>query len=379
MKITVAPDSFKGSLSATHAAQIIESAIKSTIPYAKINLKPMADGGEGTLDTVMKTMNGQTKEIICMGPLGNRINTYYGVINNDTAIIEIAKICGLTLVPIDKRNPEKTTTYGVGEAILKAINHGIKKIIIGLGGSATNDGGYGMLQALGVKGLDVNGNELNAFGEDLYKLNQLEWSNLDPRLKDKTITVANDVSNPLCGLNGASYIYGKQKGGTDTQIKRIDKALFNYAKEVEKYKQKEFQSEEGTGAAGGLGFALKAIGATLTPGAELIADKINLKSSIASTDLVVTGEGKSDQQTLNGKAPIYISQLAKEFKKPIILISGSVANGNRELTDAFTSVFSILNAAITVEEAMNNAEEMLFNQIVQVMRLVKTNKKNQFT
>ncbi len=374
MEITVAPDSFKGSLTASNAAKIIENAIESILPYAKINLKPMADGGEGTLDTLIKTMDGQKIELTCKGPLGDKIDTYYGIINEDTAVIEIAKICGLTLVPIDERNPERTTSYGVGEAIEHAINSGLKNIIIGLGGSATNDGGYGMLNALGVKGLDVNGDELSFSTEELYKLNQLDWNYLNQRLKDITITVANDVSNPLYGHNGASFIYGGQKGGTVKQIKDLDKALLNYAIEIERYTQTEYQHEEGTGAAGGLGYALKVIGATLKPGAELIAKKLDLESNIASSDLVITGEGKSDQQTLNGKAPIYVSQLAKEYKKPIILISGSVENDNKELTKNFTSVFSILNAPISVEEAMIHAEELLYNQVVQIMQLIKLSK-----
>lgn len=371
MKITVAPDSFKGSLSANHAADIIKDAIKLVIPHAETTLKPMSDGGDGTLDTLIKTLYGKTKEIMCTGPLGDKIKTYYGIINNDTAVIEIAKICGLTLVPIDKRNPEETTSYGVGEVILDVINQGIKKIIIGLGGSATNDGGYGMLKALGVKGLDINAKELGFFGVDLYELDQLDWRDLDSRLKNITFTVANDVNNPLCGKNGASYIYGKQKGGTYKQIKKLDQALHNYAQKVEQHIKKELHNIEGVGAAGGLGFALKSLGAELKPGAELIGSKLDLKSSIALSDLVITGEGKSDEQTLYGKAPIYVSELAKELKKPIVLISGSVDNNNQALINAFTSVFSIFNGPIIIDEAMELAEELLFNQVVQIMKLIK--------
>ena len=373
MKITVAPDSFKGSLSATHAANIIDKAIKNSLSSAEVTLKPMADGGEGTLDTLINTLNGEKINIICKGPLGNNISTYYGVINEDTAIIEIATICGLTLIEKSDRNPEKTTSYGVGEVICDVINRGFTSIIIGLGGSATNDGGYGMLHALGVKGLDINDKELTYFGSDLYKLNQLDWSCFDSRLKNIKIAVANDVNNPLCGQNGASYIYGKQKGGTKEQIKKLDKALLNYSKEVEKHTKRKLQNKAGSGAAGGLGFALSSIGAKLTPGAKLIENKINLKSSIASADLIITGEGKSDQQTLNGKAPIYVSHLAKKNNKPIILISGSVENGNQALTEAFTSIFSITNEPMTVDEAMNRVEELLYNQTIQIMKLIKLN------
>ncbi|HLR60110.1 MAG TPA: glycerate kinase [Pseudogracilibacillus sp.] len=373
MKITIAPDSYKGSLSANDAAKTIERAIKSTLPDAQTFLKPMADGGEGTLDTLIKTLNGQKVFLKCKGPLGEEIETYYGIIEEDTAVIEIANICGLTLVPFDKRNPEKTTTYGIGETIEHAVNNGFKKIIIGLGGSATNDGGYGMLRALGVKGLDINNQSLSFFAKDLYALNQLDWRYLNPDLKDVTITVANDVSNPLCGQNGASFIYGEQKGGTIKQIEKLDQALLNFARIVEHFTHTAYDHNEGAGAAGGLGFALRVIGATLTPGAKLIGKRIKLDSSIISSDLVITGEGKSDKQTLHGKAPIYVSQLAKEYKKPIILISGSVENNHKELTKNFTSVFSILNAPLPIEEAMFHAEELLYNQVVQIMQLIKLN------
>ncbi len=373
MKITVAPDSFKGSLSASQAAKIIKKAIKNSLLSAEVTLKPMADGGEGTLDTLIEVLGGNKINIVCKGPLGNNIHTYYGVINEETAIIEIAKICGLTLIQNEDRNPEKTTSYGVGEVICDVIDRGFTRIIIGLGGSATNDGGYGMLNALGVKGFDENGRELSYFGSDLYKLKRLDWSRFDSRVENIIISVANDVNNPLCGQNGASYIYGKQKGGTKEQIKKLDEALFNYSNEVAEYTKRNLQNNEGSGAAGGLGFALSSIGAKLTPGAKLIGNKINLQSSIASADLVITGEGKSDHQTLNGKAPIYVSHLAKKYTKPIILISGSVQNDNQALTNAFTSVFSITNKPMTLDDAMNQVEKLLYNQIIQVMTLIKLN------
>lgn len=373
MKITVAPDSFKGSLSATQAAKIIGKAIKNSVPSAEVTLKPMSDGGEGTLDTLLDTLEGEKITVSCKGPLGKKIDTYYGVVNKNTAIIEIAKICGLTLIPNSKRNPEKTTSYGVGEVICDAITSGFKNIIIGLGGSATNDGGYGMLNALGVRGFDIEGNELTSFGSDLYKLNRLDWSKFDLTINKINISVANDVNNPLCGPNGASYVYGEQKGGTKEQIENLDEALFNFAYEVERQTKRNFKEKAGSGAAGGLGFALSSIGAKLTPGAKLIATKINLNSSIASTDLVITGEGKSDYQTLNGKAPIYVSHLAKKHTKPVILISGSVQNDNQALADAFTSIYSITNGPMTLEEAMRQVEKLLYNQIIQIMKLIKLN------
>lgn len=373
MKIIVAPDSYKGSLSANEVAEIIEKGINRSIPSAEVILKPMSDGGEGMLDGLIEALDGEKIELTCKGPLGNEITTHYGVINEDTAIIEIAEICGLTLVPKTKRNPENTTTFGVGEAIIDSLDRNIKKIIIGLGGSATNDGGYGMLNALGIKGLDSTGKRLNIFGSDLYNLDDIDWSNLDPRLKDTSIVVANDVNNPLCGKEGASYTYGEQKGATKEQIIKLDQAIFKYAKLIEEDKKKEFKSEEGSGAAGGLGFGLLAIDAYLTSGAELIANKLNIESSIASADLVITGEGKSDEQTLHGKAPIYVSRLANKYNIPSMLISGSVENDNVELAKSFTSMFSIINEPMTVDEAMNNAKSLLYNQVVQIMRLINQN------
>lgn len=369
MKIIVAPDSFKGSLSALEVANIIQRAIHSTLSHATVKSIPMSDGGEGMVDLLINSLDGKKIELTCSGPLGNKISTYYGIINKDTAIIEVAKICGLTLVPNHKRNPENTTTFGVGEAILDALDRNISNFIIGLGGSATNDGGYGMLKALGLKGFDSEGKELEEFGLDLYKLKSIDWSQLDSRLARVSLVVANDVNNPLCGNEGASFTYGKQKGANSEQIKKLDQALADFAKKIEYHKGKIFQHDKGAGAAGGLGFGLMSLDASLTPGAELIANKLNVESNIASSDLVITGEGKSDEQTLYGKAPIYISQLASKYKKPVILISGSVENDNIELSKSFTSMFSIINRPMSVEEAMNNAEKLLFNQVVQIMQL----------
>lgn len=371
MKITIAPDSFKGSLSASQASNIIKNAITDHLSQVEMILKPMSDGGEGMLDSLIETLNGKKIELTCHGPLGNKIKTYYGGIDKKTAIIETAKICGLTLVPINKRNPDNTTTFGVGEVIIDAIDRGFERIIIGIGGSATNDGGYGMLTALGLKGFDEKDNQLSYYGADLYNLAYLDWLKLDQRLKNVDIIVANDVNNILCGETGASFIYGKQKGATQQQIKHLDRALFNFAKKVEKIKANNFKYELGSGAAGGLGYGLLVIGAKLIPGAKLMADALELESEIASTNLIITGEGKSDEQTLNGKVPIYLSKLAKKYNKPIILISGSVDNNNFELTNRFTSVFSIINEPMSTADAMKNAEKLLYNQMTQVIKLIK--------
>ncbi|HLQ84102.1 MAG TPA: glycerate kinase [Pseudogracilibacillus sp.] len=371
MKITIAPDSFKGSLSARQASDIIRNAITDQLSQVETSLIPMSDGGEGMLDSLIETLNGQKIELTCHGPLGNKIKTYYGGVDKKTAIIETAKICGLTLVPVNKRNPENTTTFGVGEVIIDAIDRGFERIIIGIGGSATNDGGYGMLNALGLKGFDKKGNQLSYYGADLYNLAYLDWLKLDQRLENVDIIVANDVNNILCGEKGASFIYGKQKGATQQQIKQLDQALFHFAKKVEKLKAVNLKYKLGSGAAGGLGYGLLIIGAQLIPGAKLIADALELESEIASTDLVITGEGKSDEQTLNGKVPIYLSKLAKKYNKPIILISGSVDNNNFELTNSFTSVFSIINEPMSIADAIKNAEELLYNQMSQVIKLIK--------
>lgn len=371
MKIVISPDSFKGSLTARQAAKAMKRGCEEAIPGVDIVLKPMADGGEGTLDTLIFATNGKRLHLNCTGPLGKKIETSYGELGDKkTAVIEVASIAGLVQVPKDERDPYKTTSFGLGEAIKHAIGAGYSSIIIGLGGSSSNDGGLGMLQAVGVKFFNEKGEKLNFFGEDVLSVGSVDFSSLDCRLKDVSIRVAADVDNPLCGPNGASAIYGPQKGATPVQIKKLDNALFHYGELIEKAIGKELKETPGAGAAGGLGFALLVLGAEFISGAKLVANTIQLKEEISSADLVITGEGQSDEQTLFGKAPGYVAQIAKASGVPIILISGSLGKNTDSLRELFSGCFSITKGPASLEECIEFGEKLLYEQTKNVVHLI---------
>ncbi len=372
MIITICPDSYKGSLTSNEASEIMKKACLKIMPEAKIFAKPMADGGEGTVDTLIKATGGRQIFKKVTNALGKQVSTYYGVdAEGKVAFLEIANIAGIAQLKDEERNPYRTTSYGVGEMLLNILDEGIQKIIIGLGGSATVDGGIGFLQALGVTFYDEAGVELNGFGADLLKVNRIDFSNLDERLKHVEIQVAADVRNPLYGRQGASYVFGPQKGATNEQVQQLDTALERYSSYIEAELGKTFNDIEGAGAAGGLGFALASIGGKLTSGAELIGHFLQIEDAIKKSDLVLTGEGKSDEQTLYGKVPNYISQIAKKYDVPVILISGSVENYER-LHEHFTAAFSILNKPMTLKDAIENVEQLLYNQTVNLLQFFKT-------
>lgn len=371
-KIIIAPDSFKDSMTATQAAEIMRNAVVEILPDWKVMMKPMADGGEGTLDALLESSGGVRVPISCTGPLGEKIQTSYGIVSEKTAIIEYATIAGLTQVPIEGRNPDFTTSFGVGEVMLDALDKGCTSFIFGLGGSATNDGGLGMLQALGMEALDKDGNKVSGFGRDLLKIDTLSFLELDERLQTVEIQVACDVDNPLCGERGASVIYGPQKGATSEQIKQYDLAMENFATLVEGEKNLSFRDVAGAGAAGGMGFALLAIGAHLVSGAALIAEAANLEQSIKHADLVITGEGQSDKQTLYGKAPGYIAMIAQTYGVPIVLISGSLAGDLDALRAQFAGCFSIINQPLSLEACIEKAENLLFEQTKTVIHLMRS-------
>ncbi|MBB6453823.1 glycerate kinase [Salirhabdus euzebyi] len=370
MKIVIAPDSFKGSLSAKEVCEVMKRSCHDVFPDAHVTLVPLADGGEGTIDAFVHGEDGKVKQTNCIGPLGEGISTTFGILEESTAVIEVAKIAGLTLVPNDKRNPYLTTTFGVGQLINQLMNDGYKKIIIGLGGSATNDGGLGMLHALGAKFYDAHQQEVGIFGEDLLKVKRADISSLDPRLHNIEIIVACDVHNTLCGKDGASVIYGPQKGANPKQIEKLDKALWNYANVMEEQVNKDLRHLPGAGAAGGLGFALLSIGAQLQSGATLVAEVMGLRKELVDADFVLTGEGQSDYQTLYGKGPAYVAKLATEQGVPTILISGSVQE-EEKLRELFTGCFSIMMQPITLTESMENAGELLFRQTKNVISFMK--------
>ncbi|WP_164667936.1 glycerate kinase [Virgibacillus doumboii] len=371
MNIVVAPDSFKGSLTSIQASDIIKEAIKSVDARYQITMKPMADGGEGTLQSLLTSTHGTSIPVKCTGPLGGEIDTAYAIVNSNTAIIECASIAGLVQVPRFKRDPDITTTYGIGEVIIDALDKGCTSFVFGLGGSATNDGGLGMLMALGMKAWDENGNELEPFGKDLHRVTKVSFSGLDSRLLHAAIQVACDVDNPLCGERGATKVFGPQKGATEEQIGQYDMALDKYGDIIEGVFEKRLKNIPGAGAAGGLGFALLAIGAELISGAELLAGTMNVEGAIQHADLVLTGEGQSDEQTLYGKAPGYIASLAQKYHVPAILLSGSLDGDLDVLRERFAGCFSIVNKPLTLEECMEKADELLYEQTKQVIHLLR--------
>ncbi|MFZ3576939.1 glycerate kinase [Virgibacillus sp. DJP39] len=370
--IVIAPDSFKDSLTASQAANIMQRAVLDIFPNCNVTKKPMADGGEGTLETLLESSDSRRVPINCTGPLGDKIETTYGIVDKNTAIIEYAAIAGLDLIPSNQRNPDITTSYGVGEVILDALAQGCTSIILGLGGSSTNDAGLGLLQALGLRAWDKNGTQLSGFGKDLLEVNKVSLDCMDTRLGELDIRVACDVDNPLRGPRGASVIYGPQKGADEEQVKQYDKGIQEFADLIEAEIGQSYQEVAGSGAAGGIGFAMLSIGGCLVSGAKLIADASKIDSSIKQADLVITGEGKSDEQTLYGKAPGYIAILAQSYRVPVVLISGSLSGNLDSLRGQFSGCFSIINQPLSLEESLNKAEELLYEQTKSVVHLMRS-------
>jgi len=371
MNIVVAPDSFKGSLSSVRVGETIKKGFKQVIPSSNVTVYPMADGGEGTIDSLIHSSNGKTYNITVTGSDGDKIDTYYGVLGNEsTVIIEVANIVGLKA--INNKDPMNSTTYGIGEIILHCIKKNYKKFIIGLGGSSTNDGGLGMLQALGINFADQKGECLSYYAKSIFDIHSVDTKGLVPEIKNCEITVAYDVNNPLCGKEGATYVYGTQKGVKESELATLDKAIQNYAVIIEKEKKDYFQMKKGAGAAGGLGFAFLFLEAELKPGAQLVADIINLDSKISSADWVITGEGKSDYQSIFGKAPIHVAKLAKKNNVKSLLLSGSLGKGIEELYPYFVSCHSIIPRPLTLQEAMDDSELLLFQSSINLSKLINS-------
>lgn len=375
MKVVVAIDSLKGSLSSIEAGMAIRDGVLAAKPDAEVIVKPLADGGEGTTDALIEGMNGKRIDLTVTGPMGTPVNAYYGYLaDSHTAVMEMASAAGITLVPAAKKNPLLATSYGVGEMMNDALQRGCRNFIIGIGGSATNDGGIGMLKALGVRFLDENGEDAGEGGQTLAKVTQIDVSGLNPLLKECHIQVACDVNNPLCGENGSTYVYGPQKGVTEDMKKQLDEDMAHFAMVTSETLGNDYHDTPGAGAAGGLGFAfLSYIGATLTPGIELILDAVRLEQELPNADIVVTGEGCLDFQTAMGKAPVGVARLAKKYHAKVIVFAGSVtkeaSDCNKEGIDAF---FPILRSVCTLEEAMDpaNARANLTATVEQVFRLL---------
>ena len=374
MHIVVAIDSFKGSLTSLEAGLAVKEAALSLCPNAQVTVCPLADGGEGTVDALTAGMGGKLQEVTVTGPLGGPVKACYGIVNGETAVMEMSAAAGITLVPADERDPSQTTTYGVGEMIRDALDRGCKKFIVGIGGSATNEGGAGMLMALGFQFLDKQGRPVAFGAKGLESLATISLQKADPRLAGCSFRVACDVTNPLCGANGCSAIFGHQKGATAQMIPVLDRWMDHYAQVAAGVSEKADKDYPGAGAAGGLGFGFLAfLNAKLEPGIQIVLEETGLEETIKSADLVITGEGRLDAQTVMGKAPIGVAQLAKKYDKRVIAFSGCVTKDagicNAHGIDAY---FPIVPGAVTLEEALNrdNACRNLKNTATQVFRLL---------
>jgi glycerate kinase len=371
-KILIACDKYKGSLSANQICHIIAGAIKDIDNSTEVVINPMADGGEGTLETLVESLNGKYINAMVKDPLGNDIETRFGMLENDIAVIEMASASGLWLVPYEKRNPMENTTYGTGQLIKQAIEHGAKRVILGIGGSATNDGGMGMAQALGVKFYDGNNNLLGFGGKQLSKIKKIDTSGLLEKAKDVIFECACDVENPLTGKNGAAYVYAAQKGADSKMIRELNRGLINFAKIIQKDLGKNIRDLKGAGASGGLGGGMVAfLNAKLRIGVNIVIDVTRLKEKLQGVDLVVTGEGAFDRQTFFGKSAFGVANLAKKSNIPVITINGSVlferGDMTRENSDLFAGNFSIINRPMELNDAMENAGELLFNSAKEFM------------
>lgn len=354
MKIIAALDSFKGSLTSLEAGKACAAGIRSVLPSAEVRVVPVADGGEGTVEALTAALKGRFQECIVRGPLGEPVTAVYGIsADAKTAVMEMSQASGLTLVCEKARNPLRTSTYGTGEMIVDALRHGCRHIIMGIGGSATVDGGTGMMSALGVRFLDAQGRGLEGCGGNLDRIMSIDVGGLDEALYGCRFSVACDVSNPLTGENGAPRIFGPQKGASPSMVEELEKGMCNYARVLNTYAGRDVASLPGAGAAGGVGAAMTAFFcAGLLPGAELMLDTIGFDRIIEGADLIITGEGRLDGQTLMGKTPFGILRAAKKHNIPVIAVGGSVENRDALLDSGFVGVYSVTPEGMSIEEAM---------------------------
>ncbi len=359
MKIVIAPDSFKESMTALQAADAIERGWKQVLPDGEFVKVPMADGGEGTVQSLVDATNGSIRKRSVTGPLGTQVDAFYGILGDGkTTVIEMAAASGLHLVPAEERNPLVTTTKGTGELILAAVEEGAENIIIGIGGSATNDGGAGMAQALGARLLDKSGTDLQPGGGSLANLERIDISQVDDRLKSVSFMIACDVNNPLTGEKGASAVFGPQKGATPEMVRTLDQNLGHYAGIIQRDLGKDIETIPGAGAAGGLGAGLLAfLSAELRPGIDIVIEASGLEDKVSGADLVITGEGKIDSQTIYGKTPIGVAAVAKKYDIPVIAIAGFAGPDADVVFDhGIDALFSIVPGPVSLAEAFENAE-----------------------
>ena len=372
MKIVLAPDSYKGSLTAQEICRAMSAGVKRLFPKADIVSVPMADGGEGTVNSLIDATGGRIIYKTVTGPIGEKVDSFFGVMGDGkTAVIEMAAASGLPLLSKSRQDPRITTTYGTGELIIAALEEHCTRIIIGIGGSATNDGGAGMAQALGYHFLDNKGCELPRGGLALKNLTQIDNSKRDPRLNSVEIVIACDVTNPLIGPSGASAVYGPQKGATPEMVEELDRALQNYAHVIQKDFGLEIANYPGAGAAGGLGAGLMVFaGAHLQRGIEIVIEAIGLKQKLKGADLVITGEGRIDGQTINGKTPIGVARAAKALNLPALAVAGGIGPGVEMVFQrGIDGVIPIVDRPMTLEEAIDQAADLVTNATERLLRI----------
>lgn len=372
MKILVAPDSFKSSLFASQVAVAMEEGIRAVLPQVQVTRLPLSDGGEGLVDALVSASGGEfvTEEVT--DPLGRPVSSYWGLMGDKkTAVIEMAAASGLPLLDENERNPMVTTTYGTGQLIKAALDRGCRKLIIGIGGSATNDGGGGMAQALGASLVDEEGRELPFGGGYLHKLSKIDLSGMDSRLKNTRIRVACDVNNPLTGSRGASSVYGPQKGATPDMVEKLDRALKHYAQVIYRDLGIDVENVPGSGAAGGLGAGLMAfLNGELTPGIELVMEAVGLEKELKNCSLILTGEGELDAQSIYGKVPVGVARAAKKENVPVVVLAGSVAEDLGIMhREGITACFSIINKPMNLENAMEKTADLVKTAAEEVIRL----------
>ena len=374
LRIVVAPDSYKGSVSALGVAQAMERGILRVFPDAEVRKIPIADGGEGTVEALVTATGGELRQAKVTGPLGEQLMAHWGLLGDGrTAVIEMAAASGLPLVPAEKKNPRITTTCGTGELIRAALDAGLRKIIIGIGGSATNDGGTGMARALGVRFTDPDGQELPDGGAALARLHRIDLSGLDPRLQDTEITVACDVDNPLCGPRGASAVFGPQKGASPEIVAELDAALGHFAAIAQQATGRQVAELPGAGAAGGLGAGLMFFTrAKLKPGVEIVLDAVGFADVVTDAAFVVTGEGRTDFQTAFGKAPVGVAKVAKQFKVPVFCISGGLGEGADDvLAQGIDAVMSICDRPLTLDDCMSAGSTLIESATTRLCRIIQ--------
>ncbi len=371
MKIVIAPDSFKGSASAMEVALAIEKGIKTYLADAETILVPVADGGEGTMDSLVSSTSGQRIAVSVKDPLGNDIIAEYGRLGDGkVCVIEMASASGLYLIPTEQRNPLKATTYGTGQLIKKALDDGCREFILAVGGSATNDGGIGMLQALGMRLLDSAGEEVGFGGEELDRIMAIDDRQFDQRISESSFLIASDVQNPFIGPSGASYVFGPQKGATPEMVEVLDKKMEHWANLVYEKTGIRLHEKQGAGAAGGIGGAFQAFfPSEMRRGIDIVIEYTGLGNALKGADFVITGEGQIDYQTASGKTPMGVAQEAQKYGVPTIVVTGSIGEGIDELYQyGITSIHSIVNGPMSLQEAMERAPELLQQKSEQLVR-----------